>query len=380
MAKTESTGSTWRYRWAHRQNVRRVSTYRGAETAWRRRDDELRQLRALAADFQGSAAAGAGLALELAADEVVLWVLPAAQLVEVRHTAVLPAPDLTVAPRTGPLRPRRPDGVRVTDAGMAVITSRRLVLLGGRGRRDWAYGRITGLSHDPAAPVTLIQVLDRRRISGLLLPTDAAPDFRFKLTLAFADAIEQRAAVIAQLDELIAEHAQLKPFRPAAATPGQARLSSFVPGGRRSIAVAAAIALLVPAALIESNPSDPRGGAEVAAAATPAPTVSAAPARIGPALALKPPPPKPTKSPRPSPSATQGPRCGAPENPLGYDFCGGTRIRKPAAEVCDWFDCVPQFWAGRGYLVQCRDGSVSLAGGRSTACAEHQGVRRTITK
>ncbi|MEV4716261.1 hypothetical protein AB0J94_03575 [Micromonospora noduli] len=380
MAKTDSTGSTWRYRWAHRQNVRRVSTYRGAESAWRRRDDELRRLRALAADFQGSAAAGAGLALELAADEVVLWALPAAQLVEVRHTTVLPAPDLTVAPGTGPLRPRRPDGVRVTDAGMAVITSRRLVLLGGRGRRDWAYGRITGLAHDPAAPVTVIQVLDRRRTSGLLLPTAAAADFRFKLTLAFADAIEQRTAVIAQLDELISEHAQLKPFRPAAATPGQARLSSFVPGGRRTIAVAAAIALLVPAALIESDPSDPTGGAEVAVAATPAPTTSVAPARIGPALALKPPPPKPTKSQRSSPTATQGPRCGAPENPLGYGFCGGTRIRKPAAEVCDWFDCVPQFWAGRGYLVQCRDGSVSLAGGRSKACAEHRGVRRTITK
>ncbi|MCG5459772.1 hypothetical protein PSH03_005561 [Micromonospora sp. PSH03] len=382
MAKTDSTGSTWRYRWAHRQNVRRVSTYRGAEAAWQRRDDELRRLRALAADFRGSAAAGAGLPLELAADEVVLWALPAAQLVEVRHTTVLPAPDLTVAPRTGPLRPRRPDGVRVTDAGMAVITSRRLVLLGGRGRRDWAYGRITGLAHDPAAPVTVIQVLDRRGTSGLLLPTDAAPDFRFKLTLAFADAIEQRAAVIAQVDELIAEHAQLKPFRPAVNTPAQARFSARVPGGRRTIAVAAAIALLVPAALIESDPSDPTRGAEVASAATPAPT-SAAPALIrpaGPALALKTPPPKPTKSPRPSTSATQGPRCGAPENPLGYGFCGGTRIRKPAAEVCDWFDCVPQFWAGRGYLVQCRDGSVSLAGGRSNACAEHQGVRRTITK
>ncbi|MDG4779387.1 hypothetical protein O7614_06975 [Micromonospora sp. WMMD961] len=381
MAKTDSTGSTWRYRWARRQNVRRVSTYRGAEAAWRRRADELRRLRELAGDFHGSAAAGAGLPLELAADEVVLWVLPAAQLIEVRHTTVLPAPDLTIARPAGPLRPRRPDGVRVTDAGMAVITSRRLVLLGGRGRRDWAYGRMTGLAHDPAAPVTLIQVLDRRHTSGLLLPVDAAADFRFKLTLAFADAIEQRAAVLAQLDELIAEHAQLKPFRPAVATPGQARLSSFVPGGRRTLAVAAAIALLVPAALIESNPSDP---AEVAVAATPAPTASVTPASSRPAtpgLALKPPSPKPTKSPRPSPSATtQQPRCGAPENPLGYDFCGGTRIRKPAAEVCDWFDCVPQFWAGRGYLVQCRDGSVSLTGGRSNACAEHRGVRRTVTK
>ncbi|MDG4808075.1 hypothetical protein O7634_15070 [Micromonospora sp. WMMD1120] len=378
MAKTDSTGSTWRYRWAHRQNVRRVRTYHGAEAAWRRRDDELRRLRALAAEFQGSRAAGAGLPLELAADEVVLWALPAAQLVEIRHTAVLPAPDLTVAAPAGPLRPRRPDGVRVTDAGMAVITSRRLVLLGGRGRREWAYGRITGLSHDPAAPVTLIQVLDRRRTSGLLLPSDAAPDFRFKLTLAFADAIEQRAAVLAQLDELIAEHAQLKPFRTAAVTPAQARLSSLVPGGRRTIAVAAAIALLVPAALIESNPSDPTG-AEVAAAATPAPTVSGLPAVIRPAA------PAPTRSapprkPTTSPSATGAPRCGAPENPLGYDFCGGTRIRKPAAEVCDFFDCVPDFWAGRGYLVQCRDGSISLNGGRSSACAEHRGVRRTVTK
>jgi hypothetical protein len=382
VAKTDSTGSTWRYRWAQRQNVRRISTYRGAETAWRRRDDELRRLRALAADFHGSAAAGVGLPLELLDDEVVLWALPAAQLVEVRHTAVLPAPDLTVAVSATPLRPRRPDGVRVTDAGMAVITSRRLVLLGGRGRRDWAYGRMTGLAHDPAAPVTLIQVLDRRRTSGLLLPTDAAADFRFKLTLAFADSIEQRAAVLDQLDELIAEHDQLKPFRPAVATPAQARLSSLVPGGRRSIAVAAAVALLVPAALFDSNPSHPTGRAEVAVAATPAPTSSAFPALLRPAIPPPTPTARPTRkpSPRPSSSAMSGPRCGAPENPLGYDFCGGTRIRKPAVEVCDWFDCVPQFWAGRGYLVQCRDGSVSLAGGRASACAEHRGVRRTITK
>ncbi|MEH1165512.1 hypothetical protein V6V47_09005 [Micromonospora sp. CPCC 205539] len=381
MALTDSTGSTWRYRWAHRQNVRRVSTYRGAEAAWRRRDDELRRLRALAADFQGTAQAGAGLPLELAGEEVVLWALPAAQLVEMRHTIVLPAPDLAVAPPPGPLRPRRPDGVRVTDAGMAVITSRRLVLLGGRGRRDWAYGRMTGLSHDPGAPVTLIQVLDRRRISGLMLPTDAAPDFRFKLTLAFADAIEQRAAVLTQLDELIDEHGQLKPFRPAVNTPAQARLTSRVPGGRRTVAVAAAIALLVPAALFESDPSDPNGGAEVAVAATPAPTTSAVPALARPKASApaRGTSPKPTKSPRPSPTASRDARCGAPVNPLGYDYCGGPRIRKPAAEVCDWFDCVPQFWAGRGYLVQCRDGAVSLTGGTSRACAEHRGVRRTVT-
>ncbi|WP_433390396.1 hypothetical protein [Micromonospora sp. KLBMP9576] len=376
MARTDSTGSTWRYRWVHRQNERQRREFRGAEQAWRRRDDELRRLRTLAEMFHGSAAAGAGLPLELAPGEVAFWVLPAAQLVQVRHTAVLPAPDLTVTLTAAPLRPRRPDGVRVADAGVAVITNRRLVLLGGGGRRDWSYGRMTGLAHDPHAPVTLMQVLDRRGTCGLMLPADVAADFRFKLTLAFADAIEQRDAVLDQLDEAIAEHAQLKPFRPQIVTPAQARRFASVPGGRRTVAVAAGIALLVPAALLDTDPTD-RTGSEVAVAATPAPgapgpapaALPAGPARAEP-IASKPRPAAPTP--------TGGGLCGAPANPLGYDFCGGERIRRPVAEVCDWFDCAPGFWAGRGHLVQCRDGSVSLTGGRRDACAAHDGVRRTV--
>ncbi|MEH0844430.1 hypothetical protein V6U81_18780 [Micromonospora sp. CPCC 205711] len=375
MADTESTGSTWRYRWAQRQNERRQRSYRDAEQAWQCRADELRRLRTLAVDLQGSVAAGAGLPLELAPGELVFWTMPAAQLVEVRHTAVLPAPDLTVEVDAVPLHHRLPDGVRPVDAGIAVLTNRRLVLLGGRGRRDWAYGKMTGLSHDAAAPVTLIQVLDRRRTSGLLLPAGAAADFRFILTLAFADAIEQRASVAAQLDELIAEHAQTQPFRPPIATPAQARLAARVPGGRRTVAVAAALTLIVPAVLFESDPPV-SPGPEVAAAATPAAT-TAAPTQARPQAK-----PKATASPRPSSSpaaAARGSLCGAPANPMGYDFCAvGTRVRKPDHRVCDWFDCVQEFWAGRGYLVQCGDGSVSLTGGRPSACSGHQGVRRTV--
>ncbi|NJP32015.1 hypothetical protein [Micromonospora thermarum] len=383
MAMTDSTGSTWRYRWAHRQNERRQRTFRDADEAWRRRDDELRRLRTLAEDFEGSTDAGTGLPLELAPGEVVFWAWPAAQLVEVRHTAVLPAPDLTVTPQPASLRNRRPDGIRIADAGMAVITNRRLVLLGGRGRRDWTYGKMTGLAHDATAPVTLIQVLDRRRASGLLLPVDVAADFRFKLTLAFSDAIEQRRAVIAQLDEAIAEHDQLKPFRPAIATPAQARLSGFVPGGRRTVAVAAGIALLVPVALLESDPSDP-GRSEVAVAATPAPTTTTA-TPVEAAASSRPrrddvSPAPSSPAPASSPSSSEQELCGAPANPMGYGFCSGTRIRRPAAEVCDWFDCVPEFWAGRGYLVQCGDGSVSLAGGSSRACGAYGGVRRTFRR
>ncbi|TCB91002.1 hypothetical protein E0H26_26320 [Micromonospora zingiberis] len=367
MARTDSTGSTWRYRWARRQNERRLRLFRSAEGSWRRRDDELRRLRTLAEQCHGSAAAGDGLLLELAPDEMVLRVVPAAQLVEVRHTAVLPAPDLTVGVRHGRLRRRLPDGVRVTDAGMAVVTNRRLVLLGGRGRRDWAYGRINGLAHDPRAPVTLIQVLDRRRTSGVLLPADVAAEFRFLLTLAFADAIEQRDAVIAQLDELIAEHTRARPSRPRIATPAQARLLALLPGGRRAAVVAAALAVLVPLALVNSGPSDPTGR-ETAVAATPAPAVAVSMAPLA------------TGSPKPRrPSPTPQRRCGAPANPLGYGFCDGAQIRKPDPKVCDHFDCVPGFWEGRGYLVQCANGKISLAGGSPRACRLHGGVRRTVS-
>ncbi|MFG2058616.1 hypothetical protein ACGFI9_31785 [Micromonospora sp. NPDC048930] len=386
MAKTDSTGSTWRYRWAHRQNERRQRSFRAADEAWRRRDEELRRLRTLAGSFHGSAEAGAGLPIELSPGEVVFWTLPAAQLVEVRHTGVLPAPELLVDPDPPAVRPRRPDGVKVTDAGLAVLTNRRLVLLGGRGRRDWAYGRMTGLCHDPGAPVTLIQVLDRRRTSGLLLPTNAVADFRFKLTLAFADAIEQRAAVIAQLDELIEEHSDVRPIRPAIVTPAQAQLSALLPGGRRTVAAGAALALIVPAMLFESDPPV-RPGSEVASAATPATTPSAVPS-LAPAVRVdQTTSPKPRRSrtiPTASPSHDSTPqpgaerRCGAPVNPYGYDFCGGSRIRRPAKGVCDWFDCVPGFWSGRGWLVQCRDGTVSLTGGQRDACADNEGFRRTV--
>ncbi|MDG4802698.1 hypothetical protein [Micromonospora sp. WMMD980] len=382
MAMTDSTGSTWRYRWAHRQNERRQRAFRAADEAWRRRDDELRRLRTLAVSFHGSERAGVGLPMELTPGEVVFWTLPAAQLVEVRHTAVLPAPDLTVDPDPPVLRPRRPEGIRVVDAGLAVLTNRRLVLLGGRGRRDWTYGRMTGLSHDPAAPVTLIQVLDRRRTSGLLLPTGAAADFRFTLTLAFADAIEQRAAVVAELDELLAEHAELRPRRPAVLTPAQARFSARLPGGRRTVAVGAALALAVPAMLVESNPPT-RAGSERAAAATPAATASPAPPAVAPAVQVR---PSTGPEPRRSPSAPRGAdpqptverRCGAPPNPFGYDFCGGQRVRRPAAEVCDWFECASGFWSGRGWLVQCRDGAISRTGGQRDVCAGHRGPRRTV--
>ena len=79
-----------------------------------------------------------------------------------------------------------------------------------------------------------------------------------------------------------------------------------------------------------------------------------------------------------SPSPSAGDRCGAPENPYGYNYCGGSYIYDPAADVCDWFDCVATFWDGRGYLVQCKDGLVSRTGQPGGPCAGHEGTWRPV--
>ncbi|WP_446218649.1 hypothetical protein [Micromonospora sp. IBHARD004] len=71
--------------------------------------------------------------MDLADGEVVVAVQPAAELVEVeagRHVD-LPIPELAVVPVRRTKRARRlPHGIRVADAGTAVITDRRLILRG----------------------------------------------------------------------------------------------------------------------------------------------------------------------------------------------------------------------------------------------------------
>jgi opacity protein-like surface antigen len=43
---------------------------------------------------------------------------------------------------------------------------------------------------------------------------------------------------------------------------------------------------------------------------------------------------------------------------------------------CKRHRCIPNFYAGHGYIVQCRDGMWSHSGGRPGACSYHRGVRR----
>jgi len=88
---------------------------------------------------------------------------------------------------------------------------------------------------------------------------------------------------------------------------------------------------------------------------------------------------------RPAQAATAAPTaaantCGAPSNPFGYTFCGGSAITAPPANFCDYFSCIDNFWNGRGYVIQCSDGMFSKSGGISGSCSYHGGNRRELYK
>ncbi len=111
-----------------------------------------------------------------------------------------------------------------------------------------------------------------------------------------------------------------------------------------------------------SSIDPPAAMALPSAVATPAPTASAS---AGPVA-----PPATTPSPPPTSQA-----CGAPANPWGYTFCGGTVLTSPPSNLCSYFACIASFWnQTNGYVARCRDGLLSHSGGVRGACSSHGGV------
>ncbi|GAA4568710.1 hypothetical protein GCM10023176_23670 [Micromonospora coerulea] len=235
----------WRITWAERENDRRRRAHHAEIEAWVRRNDQLIRLQIEAATFRGYAQPRTGLPVDLDDDEVIYRVLPAAELVEAeaRHGFGLPTPGLTVA-TTSIDAPARtlPRGLRVVDAGMAVVTDRRVSFAGRESGREWTYADMVGPAHHPDTPITLLHTTDGRRLTGLLVPTAATVNFRFYLTLAFAAAAGQRVAVAAQIDALRDAHRRARPTPPPPAEPEHAPLTAVRPD-RRLATVAAVVAL-----------------------------------------------------------------------------------------------------------------------------------------
>ncbi|WP_328423888.1 hypothetical protein OG470_12590 [Micromonospora sp. NBC_00389] len=228
----------WRIAWAERENQRRRRAYRSAAVAWLRRKDHLTRLRIEAVGFLGCTQPRTGLPVDLADNELVFRVLPNAELVEAeaRHVVGLPTPGpLTCADAPGDALPA---GLRVVDAGMAVVTNHRVAFAGRYHRREWRYADLSAPAHHPDVPLTLLHTTDRGPLAGLLVPASAAVNARFYLTLAIAAAAGERAAVATQLDALLDAHQGARPTPPPLVEPDEAPLTALRPD-RRALAVAA---------------------------------------------------------------------------------------------------------------------------------------------
>jgi hypothetical protein len=71
--------------------------------------------------------------------------------------------------------------------------------------------------------------------------------------------------------------------------------------------------------------------------------------------------------------------CGAPVNPFDLHYCSqGVQVPDPPEGVCGYFPCIDNFNQGRGYMVVCNDGMVSMSGGIQGACSSHTGVRADV--
>ncbi len=69
---------------------------------------------------------------------------------------------------------------------------------------------------------------------------------------------------------------------------------------------------------------------------------------------------------------------GGPPNPYGFDFCPGFLIFSPPGDICVYIDCIPNFWNGRGYVIQCSDGMFGKSGGIRGSCSYHGGNSRPL--
>ena len=146
------------------------------------------------------------------------------------------------------------------------------------------------------------------------------------------------------------------------------------------------LALFAAAAGLSPSHIAPSPVAQVTAASpTPSPVAAAQPTRSPspspkPAPTPTPPPPPPAPVPPPPPPPPPPPStCGAPANPWGYNFCGGSLIYSPPSNFCSYFNCIPSFWKSTlGYVDECNDGTYSHSGGRQGACSYHGGEMRPL--
>ncbi|MFL6073477.1 MAG: hypothetical protein ACJ73S_08795 [Mycobacteriales bacterium] len=370
-----------RLRWVARENERRQQEYRHRLLVWQADRAALDRLRAQARMFPGPGAIPAA-GVELDRDETVTAAYAGISLIEVDRPAGAYSPEAhggfsyrhAVA-----VRPVPGSSGTLRDQGTVTITTRRVVFVGGRGRREWAFGELAGIEHHLHRPATFLHV-PGGRAAGLSYPAELAVELRLRLECAATAAAGRLGGLLADLDRQRGELAEPEAPVPAGPTdaPDPRRWPWVAAAGLAVIALAAASQAPALRHTADSRPAAAPHHA-LAAPATPSPTPSPSP----------PPPPPTTVSPRSKPApaarvttarpaAAPVPRCGAPPNPIGFTFCPGTLVTRPDPRACVYFACVRDFRRGDGYLIQCRDGQLSMSGGIRGSCSHHGGDLRPV--
>jgi hypothetical protein len=211
-----------------RRYRRAVDEYRRQLEPWQQESAALREYLTVAANFAGATAADeASVPLQLKPGERVFSVLEAVSLVEPQRL-----PDRWVGGYSGfsfPLargvryhlgasKGRRVPGEEAptaVDTGAATVTDRRVVFQGSKRSREWSFDKLLGYHHDGRLPLTLFQVSNREKVSGLLYQRAQAEELHFRLALALAHHRGDVDGLIAHLEAQLDAHEATRPAPPA---------------------------------------------------------------------------------------------------------------------------------------------------------------------
>jgi hypothetical protein len=91
------------------------------------------------------------------------------------------------------------------DTGTFTITNTRAVFVGAKATREWAWGKVLGVTHSDDPPWTAIAVSNRQKTSGVLYDKDHAEMVRFWIDLALGRATGSAGHLIADLQSEIAQ-------------------------------------------------------------------------------------------------------------------------------------------------------------------------------
>jgi hypothetical protein len=210
-----------------RRYRRAAADYRRALEPWQEEADALRTQLHVAETFAGATAADEpSVPMQLAPAERVFSVLEHVRLVEPRK-----CPERWASGYTGfSFRVARGVRYRVTvgngrkepseevptavDTGTATITDRRIVFQGSRRTREWAFDKLVGYHNDARVPVTLFNLSNREKVSGLLYDRVHADDVHFRLALALAHHAGSVDEFVNHIERQLAVHEASRPAPP----------------------------------------------------------------------------------------------------------------------------------------------------------------------